>query len=125
MANPLKGEVGFDVGGKEYVFKLGTYAQVLLERRTKQPANKFFARKPDEWGVDDMLSVFYAGLNRQHKLTEEQVADLMDELGPERIAAILQEAVDLAKPKESGNAAAPPVPAHPPMAEANATGTVN
>lgn len=103
MANPQKGEVGFEAGGKAYVFKLGTYAQAVLERRVKMPWPKFFARPEDQWGVDDTLSVFWAGLHRQHKLSEEQVADLLDDLGGERVKEILAEAFKLANP-EAGKA---------------------
>jgi hypothetical protein len=103
MANPQKGEVGFEVGAASYVFKLGTYAQAVLERRVKMPGPKFFKRPADEWGVDDTLSVFWAGLYRQHKLTEEQAADLIDELGATRVQEILFEALKLANP-EAGKA---------------------
>lgn len=71
MANPQKGEVGFKVGSKSYVFKLGTYAQAVLERRVNMPAPKFFGRPQDQWGVGDTLLVFWAGLYRRHELSEE------------------------------------------------------
>lgn len=104
MANPQKGEVGFDVAGKSYVFKLGTYAQALLERRVKMPWPKFFARPEDQWGVDDTLAVFWAGLHRKHKLSEEQVADLLDDLGVDCTKEILTDAFRLAMPEETGKA---------------------
>lgn len=100
MANPLQGEVAFEVKGATYTFKLGTYALAVLERRTKMPSGKFFKRPDDEWGADDLLQVFYAGLYRQHKLTEEAVADLIDEIGSERASAIMLEAIGIANPAE-------------------------
>lgn len=119
MANPHKGEVGFEVDGKEYVFKLGTYAQAVLERRVKMPWPKFFSRKEDEWGVEDTLSVFWAGLQRQHKLNEEQVADLIDDLGEQRVKEVLAEAFKLANP-EAGKSAG-----DPPKKEASGTGAAS
>ncbi len=108
MANPHKGEVGFEAGGKNYVFRLGTYAQALLERRTKTTAAKFFNRPVDAWGVDDLLSVFYCGLYRQHKMTEEDVADLMDDVGTDRLQEIIIEAIQLANPEADKTASRPP-----------------
>jgi len=118
MANPHQGEVPFEAGGKHYVFKIGTYAQSVLERRVKMTFSKFVARKPDEWGVDDALAMFWAGLYRQHKLTEEQAADLMDEIGADRFSAILAEAIKLSQPDQAEGGKS-----DPPAAEAGGTGT--
>lgn len=119
MANPQKGEVGFESGGKAYVFKLGTYAQALLERRVKMPWPKWFARPKDDWGVDDTVSIFWAGLYRKHELPEDQVADLLDELGNDRAQEILVEAFRLANP-EAGKTGGDPQ-----TQETGGTGTVS
>ena len=103
MANPQKGEVAFEANGKQYVFKLGTYAQALLERRVKMTFGKFVAKPVDDWGVDDALVMFWAGLYRQHKFTEEQASDLLDEIGPDRLSVLITEAIKLSQPdKEEG-----------------------
>ena len=117
MANPHKGEVAFEANGKQYVFKLGTYAQAMLERRVKTTFGKFVARKEDDWGVDDALVMFWAGLYRQHKLTEEQAGDLLDEIGSDRLSEILTEALKISQPDEVG------VVVDPPKAEAVTNGT--
>jgi hypothetical protein len=119
QANPQKGEVGFEVGGKSYVFKLGTYAQAILERRVKMPWPKFFSRPEDQWGVDDTLTVFWAGLSRRHDLTTEDVADLIDELGADRVREVLAEAFKLANP-EAGKSGGDPQ-----IQEAAGTGTAS
>lgn len=116
MANPQKGEVGFEVGGKSYILKLGTYAQAALERRVKMPFQKFITRGNDEFGVDDTLALVWAGLFRQHHLTEEQVADIIDDLGDERLTEILAEAVRVALGVQEDKGS------RPPPAEANGTG---
>lgn len=118
MANPQKGEVAFEANGKQYVFKLGTYAQAMLERRVKTTFGKFVAKPVDDWGVDDALVMFWAGLYRQHKLTEEQASDLLDEIGPDRLSVLITEAIKLSQPdKEEG------IAEDPPTAEAVTNGT--
>ena len=93
MANPHKGEIAFLAGGVEYTFRLGTYAMVILERRTKMPVQKFLERPKMDWGAEDMLSLFYAGLYQHHKLSDEQVADIMDDLGADGLGNLIVEAM--------------------------------
>lgn len=96
MANPVKGEVGFEADGKSYTFVLGTYARAALQRRTGVSDAKFFKRGADEWGSDDTLAVFHAGLLRHHKMTEEEVGDLIDMLGATKVTEVFVEAIELA-----------------------------
>lgn len=96
MANPVKGEVAFKAGNKDYTFVFGTYAQAALQRRTGIATGKFFNRQIEDWGVDDALAVFHAGLLRHHKISEEEAADLMDELGMEKANGIIGEGLSLA-----------------------------
>jgi Phage tail tube protein, GTA-gp10 len=106
MANPIKGEVPLEAGGKRYTFVLGTYALAALERRMKMPWPKLFKRAADgDWGIDEILATVHAGLLRHHRqITEEQVADLIDELGIERINDVLSEAIKLMQPEGGGTA---------------------
>lgn len=120
MGNPHQGEVTFEAAGANYTFKLGTYALAVLERRTKMSSSKFFRRPEEDWGADDLLQVFYAGLYRQHKLTEEAVGDLIDEIGSERASAIMLEAIGVANPTEVATGSADPL-----IAKANGTGTIS
>lgn len=117
MSNPLT-EVAFTSGETNYTFKLGTHAQAVLERRVKMTAAKFFRRKDDEWGVDDLLAVFWAGLNRHHNLTEAQAADLVDDLGQGRVQEIVLEALGIASNKEAVGSSTPPQ-------KAKASGTIS
>jgi Phage tail tube protein, GTA-gp10 len=100
MANPIKGEVPLEIGGKRYTFVLGTYALAALERRMKMPWPRIFKRASDgEWGIDDVLAVVHCGLLRHHRqVTEEQVADLIDEAGLERINMMIGEGIKLMMP---------------------------
>ena len=100
MANPVKGEVPLEIGGKVYTFVLGTYGLAALERRMKMPWPKIFKRASDgEFGIDDVLAVVHAGLLKHHRgLTEENVADLIDAAGMESINAAIGEALKLIAP---------------------------
>lgn len=91
MSGPL-GEVSFEALGKPWTMKLGTYGLALLQRKTGVPTMKFIQRDADAWGADDVLQVFVAGLHR-HKLSEEQVAEIMDDLGPDRLSQVLRDAL--------------------------------
>lgn len=96
MNNPHRGEVTFEAGGKTYVFKLGVAAQVAIEQRMKQPIHKLLQDASNEWGIFMMLVFMHAGLLRQYALTEDEVADIIDELGLDRASAIIAEALKLA-----------------------------
>jgi hypothetical protein len=101
MANPIKGEVPLEIGGKRYTFVLGTYALANLERRLGMPWPKIFKRAGDgEWGIAEVLAVVHAGLLRHSpQLTEPQVADLIDEVGLERINEMIGEGLKLMQPE--------------------------
>lgn len=99
MANPLKGEVSLEANGKAYTFVLGTYALAALQRRSGISTAKFFGRPPIDWGMDDVLGLVHCGLMRHHKdITEEEVADLIDAVGNEKINKIIGEGIKLAFP---------------------------
>jgi hypothetical protein len=114
MANPVKGEVPLEVDGRRYTFVLGTYALAALERRMKMPWPRIFKRASDgEWGIDEVLAIVHCGLLRHHKqMTEEQVADLIDTVGLDRINNVLGEAIKLMQP-EGNSASSEPIPENP------------
>lgn len=115
MTNPVKGEVYFECDGKNYRFKLGVNAQVLIEKKTGMSMTKFLkADRLEDLGTEGVRLIFWAGLTRAHPdLTEEAVGDLIDDLGQDRVIKIFEEAFELAKVKadQSSNGARPPVPA--------------
>jgi hypothetical protein len=102
MTNPLKGEVYFEARGETFTFKLGTNAQALIEAKTKLSWGKFIKAKFEDLGAADARLIFWAGLFRQHQMTEEDVGDLMDELGQTRVAEIFLEAFEAAMAKANG-----------------------
>jgi hypothetical protein len=97
MANPIKGEVQFTADGKQYTFRLGINAQVIIENRVGMTVQKFMRDKGDDFGASDIRLLFYAGLLHHHKdITEERAGDIIDEIGPAKAAAIFVEAAGLA-----------------------------
>lgn len=110
MANPVKGEVLLEIGGKKFIFVLGTYALAALERNVGMPWPKLFQKaKNGEWGMSETLATFHAGLLRhQKKITEEEAADLMDVAGIDYINEKLGEAIKLMQPAEGGEGEANP-----------------
>lgn len=117
MSDP-RSVVTFEARGKTHKFILGTYALVMLERRTKMKASQFFNRKDDEqWGVEDTLNVFFCGLQRYHgEMTETDASDIIDELGVDRVTALIFEALGVARPEAAEG------DENPPVAKANVVG---
>jgi len=114
MTNPLKGEVTFEARGQTFTFQLGINAQIMIENKVGMPLAKFFANKDDDqFKTQDVRTVFHAGLYRHHKMTEEEVGDLIDEIGQQRVAEIFIEAAaaaftkDPASSRANGNGADP------------------
>lgn len=104
MTNKIKGEVTFESGGQTYTFMLGTNAQVMLEKKIGLPMTKFLKKERlEEMSTEEVRAIFWAGLFRHHKLTEEAVGDLIDDVGFERLMKIFVDAVDSAKVKANGS----------------------
>src|SRR5262245_915444 len=103
MANPVKGEIAFEVSGKPYIFKFGTNAQAIVESRVGMTTMQFLQSKNENWGAADLRLIFYAGLFGKHQLSETEVGDLIDELGAQRCSEIFLEAVNAAASQRKGN----------------------
>jgi hypothetical protein len=104
MANTVKGEVEFESGGEIYTFKLGTNAQVLLESRINMSLAKWVREKGDDLTATDIRLIMWAGLHRHHKLSEDAVGDLIDDIGGAKAAEIFTQAFTLAASKSSNGA---------------------
>lgn len=111
MANPIKGEVSFESNGQTYIFKLGTNAQALLEDRVKMSMPAWFKKRGENFSAGDIRLIMWAGLYRQHKLTEEDVGDLIDDIGAEKAGEIFMQAVNLSASRLNGGESNPSIPA--------------
>ncbi|MHB0784435.1 hypothetical protein [Bradyrhizobium sp. 5.13L] len=108
MANPQKGEVSFEALGKTFTMRLGTNARALVEGKTGVSWTSLMKRPEAEWRERDAIIIMWAGLHQYHKLTEEEVGDLLDEVGPVEVSRLLLKAFGIANPPEVANGAAGP-----------------
>lgn len=105
MANPLKGEVEFEAGGKTYTFRLCN--NELIELQTAwglQPHEgmEFWRRIKQRQGPSGILLIFQAGLKRNHPeiaSDREKLTDILDDLGLERQVTIYVEALQWTMPQ--------------------------
>jgi hypothetical protein len=113
MANLVKGEVPFDHEGKAFVFKFGTNTQAIIESRVNMSVGKFMEEKKESFGASDLRLIFWAGLYQKHRLSEEEVGDMIDAMGAQKVSEIFWQAVNSAAskmPKGNGVDADPPQP---------------
>jgi hypothetical protein len=107
MANPQKGEIEFEIGGKVYTYLLGTYGLAKLEQRMGKPWPVILKQAVnDGWGVDMALACWHCGLLLHHEpMTEKQASLLLDELTVTAFTTRFVEAVQLQFPGQQGGAA--------------------
>ena len=99
MANPIMGEVAFEVAGQRYVFALNTYARAILQKRSGLTFAQFFTRGETAWGDAELIDLYHAGLYQRHQLSDQEIGALLDELGAERAGKIVADAITLIIPK--------------------------
>lgn len=95
MANPHKGEVGFEVDGKEWVLRYSANALCTLEDELDMGTAALVAelQKPDGVRMATLRTVFWAGLqDRQQDVTREQAGELMSEIGFANVGPLIGEA---------------------------------
>lgn len=105
MSNPIKGEITFEARETTFVFKLGTNAQAMIEEKVGKNFSQYLRDKGENLGAADIRMIFHAGLFRHHQMTEEDVGELIDELGSDRIAKIFVEAIAVASDQRKSNGA--------------------
>lgn len=110
MSNEVKGEVTFDARETTFVFKLGTNAQAIVENKVGKSFSQYLRDKGENLGAADIRMIFHAALFRRHEMTEEDVGDLIDELGADRVAKIFTEAIAMASDPRKSNGVDNPRP---------------
>jgi len=86
MANPERGEIDLEVGGKRYRLKLGTMGLRVLQEALSTPAKPVtFIEVMDgvfKGNIDYLLAVIWAASQHHHpELTQKDVDHLLDGLG--------------------------------------------
>jgi hypothetical protein len=100
----MKGEITFEARRQTFTFKLGVNAQAMIEDKTGMSMPRFLKERFDTLGAKDVRLIFWAGLFRQHQMTEDDVGDLIDELGPARVGEIFTQAFSAATPQKTNGA---------------------
>lgn len=94
MANPARGEVGFDAGGESYTLKYGVNALAEIERAFGVKMRELAPVLADPT-IDQVLVLIRCGLRPRRDA--EAVGDLIDEIGGlEKAGDLLKEAFELA-----------------------------
>lgn len=82
MANPLKGEVGFEVGGERFTLVFTIDALISLEDHYGKGVSELGEMLGDDLRLKDLRKVFHAGLAEYHDQVDEKAAGrLMSALG--------------------------------------------
>jgi hypothetical protein len=89
MANPLKGEVGFEVEGVEYTLCLNFGAMATVEGISGRPFPEFAEglSNPKTLRIVDLILLFWAGLQKHHShIDKDRAGELMHDLGTMDVA---------------------------------------
>lgn len=101
MANPVKGEVSFEVEAGVFTLVLDFNALCEIE--------KALGGALDVSGPSAVRTVFHIGLKRRHKMTTlDQAGDLIGELGMLKAGELVNEAMAAAGLTGEGEASASP-----------------
>ena len=123
--NPQKGDVEFEAGGKKYVLRYSHLSLVKLEHSLDKGLMQIMAdvAKPETMRLGTIVSLLWAGLQKhQPGMTEEQAADLLDEIqdGAAGALAVIDEAFGKAFGTTPGTKGT-----NPTQKDANGAGTVS
>lgn len=92
-ANPIKGEVAFEVSGATYILVYTIDALCALEDRLNLSVEEIGRKMGGSPRIGFLRSVFHAGLREHHPaLTERETGELFPLLGFDRVGALIGEA---------------------------------
>jgi len=115
MANPLKGEVAFQVEGESYTLVFAVNAICQMEAALDLSVSEIAAELDLGLNVTFLRTVFWAALLQHHGVDLTRAGELMTAFGVKPSAKLIIEAFRLAFPQEDASA-----PARPPKAKARA-----
>lgn len=120
--NPHKGDVSFEVAGKNYTLRYSHSALVKLEKQLDKGLMKVMQdmTNPDQMRIGTVVALLWSGLQKHHpEMSFDDVADLLDDMegGTSGAITIIDQAFGKAfnAPGTKGT--------NPPQREANGTGT--
>lgn len=104
-------EIEFEIGGRKYLFLLGTYALAKLEERRGQPWQKII-ESLDPRSIGLWLAVWHCGLLVHHEpISEREASQLLDDLTLGKFVERFAEVLKVQFPASDGDAARPPAAA--------------
>ncbi len=119
MANPHRGQVDIEIGGRTRTLRYDMNALAELESGLGKPIGAIFAE--DNVGINVLRQALYVGLRHSdRRLTPGKVGGMMDPKRLEHYAEKLAEALNLAMGVEEESDTDPLVPKEEP--EDNSTG---
>ncbi len=89
--NPHKGDVSFEAGGKTYTLRYSHLALVRLENSLNKGLVQIMTDvgRPENLRLGTIVALLWAGLQKHHPgMTEENVADLLDDIDGGAAAAM-------------------------------------
>lgn len=111
MGNPHKGEFGFEAGGERYTLRFGANVIATMEEDLSLSLVEIGGRMETEMKIGFLRTVFGYGLSRHHPgLTPEQVGDIMDDVGLDKVGGLIGDAFRGSLPDagEGGDGEDPP-----------------
>lgn len=107
MANPVRGQVPFETGGKAYILSYSTNALCALEAEVDMGITQVagLIATPETMRLGMVRAVFWAGLLDHHAgMTVDDAGALMTELGMADAIALIGRAFALAFPEVQAGA---------------------
>lgn len=111
MANPLRGEASFEAQGQVWTMVLDFNTLVSLEKETGSTLQELFELlKPERLSLGTIRSFFKCSLEENHgDVTDREAGNLIGEIGIEKAATLLSEAVNDMQAPVAKAPAGPPV----------------
>lgn len=107
MTNPKRGAFTFTAAGKTFTLKLGTNAMVHYQHLMKETVVQ--AVQSIEEAPGDMMrlrALLFVGIVDKGDLTEDDIGDIIDEIGLPKLSELISEALRAAFPDpEAGDPA--------------------
>jgi hypothetical protein len=111
MANPNRSEVAKTIGGKEYVFKLGTNEICNAENSVGKPFSSIISELEEgDVSLTILRTLLYFAIRKfQPKTSLEEVGELIDLMGPSEAGTLLGDCIkasypEISEEEEEGNA---------------------
>jgi hypothetical protein len=94
----MKGEVGFTAGADDYIIVYPINALVALEEKLGVSTGQIGSLLGEGFSMGNLRTMFWAGLLARHQMSETEAGDLISEIGIEKSASLVADALAKAFP---------------------------